>query len=202
MATRLWQANPTPDTPTGAEVTRLRPEMLGRLTGVLYALAAAALLVLLIAIANVSNLLLAQSLEQQTEAAVRTALGASRARLLRQFLTYGVLLSGVGGVVGVLLTFWSVSPLVALSPLYGAGEFDIEPRLDWATLAFTIATTMAVGVAFGLVPAIGMSRARASDVLRTVGRSGTLSLGGRRWLKGLVVLELTLPPLSCSSARA
>ena len=192
MAARLAQANPTSDTPTGAQVTRLRPEMLGRLTRVLYALAGAALLVLFIAVANVSNLLLAQSLEQQTEAAVRTALGASRTRLVRQFLTYGVLLSGIGGVVGVLLTFWSVGPLVALSPLYGAGEFDIEPRLDSATLAFTIAVTMAVGVAFAVLPAIGMARTHASDVLRAVGRSGTLSRGSRRWLKGLVIVELAL----------
>ena len=192
MATRLWQANPSPDTPTGAQVTRLRPEMLGRLTGVLYALSGAALLVLVIAVANVSNLLLAQSLEQQTEAAVRVALGASRGRLVRQFLTYGVLLSGIGAVLGVLLTFWSVGPLVALSPLYGAGEFDIEPRLDWPALLFTSAMAIGVGVAFGLLPAIGMSRARATDVLRTIGRSGTLSRGSRHWLKGLVVVELAL----------
>ncbi|MEP6916028.1 MAG: ABC transporter permease [Acidobacteriota bacterium] len=192
MAARLRQAHPTPDTPSGAQVTPLRPEMLGRLTGVLYALSGAALLVLLIAAANVSNLLLAQSLEQQNEAAVRAALGASRARLVRQFLTYGVLLSGIGGLAGVLLTFWSVGPLVALSPLYGAGEFDIEPRLDGLTVAFTIAMTVTVGVAFGVLPAIGIARARASDVLRAVGRSGTLSRGSRRWLKGLVVVELAL----------
>ncbi len=192
MAARLWQAHPAPDTPTGAQVTRLRPEMLGRLTRVLYALSGTALIVLLIAVANVSNLLLAQSLEQQTEAAVRTALGASRARLVRQFLVYGVLLSGIGALIGVVLTFWSVGPLVALSPLYGAGEFDIEPRLDAPTLAFTFAMTMAVGVAFAILPAIGMARARVSDVLHAVGRSGTLSLTSRRWLKGLVVVELAL----------
>jgi predicted permease len=166
--------------------------MLGRLTPILYALAGAALLVLLIAVANVSNLLLAQSLEQQNEAAVRTALGASRARLLRQFITYGVVIAGIGGAIGVLLTVWSVGPLVAISPVYGAGEFDIEPRLDWSTLGFTIATTMTAGVVFGVLPAVGISRARASDVLRAVGRSGTLSLGTRRWLKGLVVVELAL----------
>ncbi len=192
MAARLWQAHPAPDTPIGAQVTRLRPEMLGRLTRVLYALASAALLVLLIAVANVSNLLLAQSLEQQNDAAVRTALGASRTRLVRQFLTYGVLLSGVGGLIGVLFTFWSVGPLVSLSPLYGAGEFDIEPRLDWPTLAFTMATTMTVGVAFAILPAIGVARTRASDVLRSIGRSGTLSRGSRRWLKAVVVVELAL----------
>jgi predicted permease len=192
MAARLWREHPTPDTPTGAQVTRLRPEMLGRLTTVLYALAGAALLVLLIAVANVSNLVLAQSLEQQNDAAVRAALGASRLRLVRQFLTYGLLLSGIGGVLGVLLTFWTVGPLIALSPLYGAGEFDIQPRLDGPTLAFTMALTLAVGVIFGVLPAVGLSRVRASDVLRTVGRSGTLSAGSRRSLKGLVVVELAL----------
>jgi len=192
MAARLWQQHPSPDTPTGAQVTWLRPEMLGRLSRVLYALAGAAVLVLLIAVANVSNLLLAQSLEGQNEAALRTALGASRGRLVRQFLTYGVLLSSLGGLLGVLLTFWSVGPLVALSPLYGAGEFDIEPRLDGPTLAFTLLMTMTVGVVFGVLPAFGVSRARTSEVLRAVGRSGTLSIGSRRWLKGLLVAELTL----------
>ena len=192
MAARLWQTHPAPDTPTGAQVTRLRPEMLGRLTRVLYALAGAALLVLLVALANVSSLLFAQTLEHQNEAAVRTALGASRARLVRQFLTYGVLLSGIGGLLGVLVTVWSVGPLVALSPLYGAGEFDIEPRLDLPTLAFTIALIMAVGIAFAVLPAIGMARTRASDVLKAIGRSGTLSRGSRRSLKGLVVIELAL----------
>jgi putative ABC transport system permease protein len=166
--------------------------MLGRLTRVLYALAGAALLVLLIASANVSNLLLAQSLEQRTEAAVRTALGASRARLARQFLTYGVLLAGIGGLLGVLLTFWSVGPLVALSPLYGAGEFDVQPRLDSPTLVFTIVMTIAVGVTFAVVPAIGTARTRASEVLQAVGRFGMLSPGSRRWLKGLVIVELAL----------
>ncbi len=191
MAARLWREHPGRDTPTGAQVTLLRPEMLGRLTRVLYALAGTALLVLFIAVANVSNLLLGQSLEHRNEAAVRTALGAPRARLARQFLTYGVLLSGLGGLIGVLLTFWSVGPLVALSPHYGAGEFDIEPRLDGATFAFTVAMTMCVGVAFGVLPAISMTGVRPGDVLR-YGRSRTLSRGSRRWLKGLVVVELAL----------
>src|ERR1041384_5867555 len=100
MAVRLRHAHPGPEAPTGAQVTRLRPEMLGRLTRVLYALAGTALLVLLIAVSNVSNLLLGQSLEHRSEAAVRTALGAPRVRLVRQFLTYGVLLSALGGLIG------------------------------------------------------------------------------------------------------
>ena len=117
MAARLWRANPSPYTPTGAQITSLRPEMLGRLSGVLYALAGAALCVLFHRRREHLSLLLAQSIDRQEEAAVRTALGASRGQLVRQFVTYGVLVSAAGGVLGVLLTFWSVGPLVALSPV-------------------------------------------------------------------------------------
>ncbi|MEZ5317824.1 MAG: ADOP family duplicated permease [Vicinamibacterales bacterium] len=192
MARRLHDANPAPTTPFGAQATWLRPEMLGRLPGVLYALGAAALLVLLIATANVTNLLLAQGLDQQTETAVRAALGATRGRLLRQHVTYSLLVSGLGAVAGLLLTFWSVRPLVGLSPLYGAGEFDIEPRLDWPTLGVTAGLALVVGLVVGVVPSLRASRAGTSDVLRASGRSGTLSAGSRRWLRGLVVAELAL----------
>jgi putative ABC transport system permease protein len=192
MARRLAEANPGPGTPSGAQVTLLQPEMLGRLNRVLYLLAAAAALVLLIATANVSNLLLAQGLEQQAEVSVRTALGASRGQLVRQFLTYSLILSAIGGLVGVALALWTVGPLVALSPLYGAGEFDIQPRLDWPTLAFTLLTTVIAGVVFGLVPAVRASQASPMSVLRESSRSRTLSEGSRRWLQGFVVAQVAL----------
>ena len=192
MASRLHEANPAPAVPRGAQVTMLQPEMLGRLDRVLYMLAAAAMLVLLIATANVSNLLLAQGLEQHAEVAVRTALGASRGRLTRQFLVYSLLLSVLGGVVGVALSVWTVGPLVSLSPLYGAGEFDIQPRLDWSTLAFTLATTVLVGVVFGLVPALRRSNANPMAVLRESSRARTLSRSSRRWLRGFVVAQVAL----------
>jgi putative ABC transport system permease protein len=192
MARRLAEANQGPGLPTGAQVTLLQPEMLGRLDRVLYLLAAAAVLVLLIATANVSNLLLAQGIEQQAEVSVRTALGASRGQLVRQFLTYSLMLSVVGGLVGVALTVWTVGPLVALSPLYGAGEFDIQPRLDWPTLAFTLVTTVIAGVVFGLVPAVRASQASPMAVLRESSRSRTLSAGSRRWLQGFVVAQVAL----------
>ena len=192
MARRIWEANPAPNVPTGAQVTLLQPEMLGRLDRVLYLLAAAAGLVLLIATANVSNLLLAQGLEQGTEVSVRTALGASRGRLTRQFLTYSLLLSLLGGVVGIVLSVWTVGPLVSLSPLYGAGEFDIQPRLDWSTLAFTLVTTVVVGIVFGLVPAVRSSSANPMSVLRESTRARTLSVGSRRWLRGFVVAQVAL----------
>lgn len=192
MARRLHEANPSPNVPTGAQVTLLQPEMLGRLDRVLYLLAAAAVLVLLIATANVSNLLLAQGLEQHAEVSVRTALGASRGRLTRQFLTYSLLLSLLGGLVGVAFSVWTVGPLVSLSPLYGAGEFDIQPRLDWSTLAFTLVTTVVVGIVFGLVPALRTSGASPMSVLRESSRARTLTRGSRRWLRGFVVVQVAL----------
>lgn len=190
MAQRIYQARPAPNIPTGANLSALRPEMLGELTRVLYLLSAAAIFVLLIACANISNLLLAQGLSQGTEIAVRTALGASRGRLIRQFLTYSLLLSILGGVLGLVVTLWTVKPLVALSPLYGAGEFDIEPRLDVATLVFTFLISLGVGVGFGMIPALRASRVSLTGSLR--GGRGTMSGGTRRLLGSFVVLEVGL----------
>lgn len=192
MAQRLYQANPGPNTPTGANVNLLRPEMVGDLNQVLYLLSGAAVFVLLIACANISNLLLAQSLNQGVEVAVRTALGATRGRLIRQYLTYSVLLSAIGGLVGVFLTFWSVKPLVALSPMYGAGEFDIEPRLDLPTLAFTFLISLAVGIIFGLIPALKVSKVSLVNSLKEGGRSRTMSAGTRRLLGSFVIVEVAL----------
>ncbi len=198
MAQRIYQANPGPNVPTGANVNLLRPEMLGELTRVLYLLSAAAVFVLLIACANISNLLLAQSLSQGTEVAVRTALGASRGRLVRQFLTYSVLLSAAGGLVGVILTLWTVKPLVALSPLYGAGEFDIEPRLDLATLGFTFLISLTVGVIFGLIPAFRLSNVSLVGPLK--GGRGTMPAATRRLLGSFVVVEVALALLLLAGA--
>jgi putative ABC transport system permease protein len=153
---------------------------------------AAAALVLLIATANVANLLIAQGMERSGETAVCIALGASRARVVRQSLVHGLLLASAGAVVGCALTFWSVGPLVALSPMYGAGEFDIAPRLDAVTLAFAGGVALAVALVSGGVPAWRALASGAASTLREAGRSGMLARGSRRWLRGLVVTELAL----------
>ncbi|HEX4498323.1 MAG TPA: ABC transporter permease, partial [Thermoanaerobaculia bacterium] len=127
LARRIAQEDPRPTTPKGAGLSPLRGEMIGHLARLLYLLSAAAAFVLLIAAANISNLLLAQSLNQRAEVAIRTALGAGRVRLIRQFLVYSVVLAVAGGLIGLLLSTWMVGPLAALSPVYGLGEFDIEP---------------------------------------------------------------------------
>jgi putative ABC transport system permease protein len=192
LARRIAQEDPRPTAPKGADLSPLRGEMIGNLARMLYLLSAAAAFVLLIACANISNLLLAQSLSQRSEVAVRTALGAGRSRLIRQFLTYSVALAVAGGLAGLLLSFWAVGPLAALSPVYGLGEFDIQPRLDLPTLAFTFLVSLAVGVLFGVVPALRVSKVNLVSALKEGGRSRTMPPGSRRLLGGFVTAEIAL----------
>lgn len=193
LVKRLEEQSREPNGPTSANLSPLRAEFVHDLDKTLYLLAVAAAFVLLIACANISNLLLAQSLGQGTEVAVRVALGASRRRLVRQFLTYSILLAILGGAVGVLLTFWSVKPLVALGPVEALGEFDIEPRLDLPTLGFTVLSTLLVGLIFGILPALRVSRTNPNEHLKEGGsRARSMGAGGRRLLGTFVITEVAL----------
>ena len=192
LARRLREANPSPEAPQGADLSPMRGELVGDLDELLYLLVAASAFVLLIACVNVSNLLLAQGVRQGQEVAVRVALGATRARLVQQILTYSLLLALLGAALGTLLASWAMKPLVDLSPAYALGEFDIEPRLDLPTLGFALAATLVLGFLFGLVPALRMSRAGISSTLQEGGRTRSLGAGGRRLLGGLVVAEVAL----------
>jgi putative ABC transport system permease protein len=192
MVARLHQADPRAGTPRAADLSPLRGELVGDIDKLLYLLSAAAAFVLLIACVNVSNLLLAQGLQQGTEVAVRVALGATRGRLARQVLTYSLALALLGAALGALLAGWAMKPLVALSPAYALGEFDIEPRFDLATVGFTLAGAVAVGFIFGMVPALRVSRHSISGALQEGGRTRSLGTAGRRLLAGLVVAEVAL----------
>ncbi|HVR96547.1 MAG TPA: ABC transporter permease [Thermoanaerobaculia bacterium] len=193
LAQRLGGRSPMGG-PIAVHLAPLREELIRDLPRLLLMLLVAAGFLLLIACANVSNLLLAQSLNQSTEVAVRVALGATRGRLLRQFLTYSVLLALAGGLVGVVLTFWSVKPLVSIASVQEAvNEFDIEPRVDLPTLGFTFLVSLVVGLLFGLLPAMRSSRSNVNSVLKEGGgRSGTLGAGGRRVLSTFVVAEIAV----------
>ncbi|HJR05666.1 MAG TPA: ABC transporter permease [Pyrinomonadaceae bacterium] len=156
----------------------------------LYMLLGVVALVLLIACANVANLLLARAAARQREIAVRLALGASRGRLVRQLLTESVLLAGLGGALGVLFAFWLKDGLLAVSAWGGGDMVALEPRLDLRVLGFTLALSLLTGVLFGMVPAWRATRVDLTPALKDSARSSTTA---RSWLtKSLVVAQVAL----------
>jgi putative ABC transport system permease protein len=145
--------------------------------------------VLLIACANVANLLLARASTRRREFALRAALGASRARLVRQLLTESLVLSVVGGALGLLLAWWGVDLFRSASPA-GIPRLE-ELALDYRVLSYTLLVSLATGILFGLAPAWQMSRRGLNEMLKEGGK--TMSGDGRGRLRGaLVVAEIAL----------
>ena len=144
--------------------------------------------VLLIACANVANLLLARAAGRQKEIATRTALGAGRGRIIRQLLTESMLLSLVGGTVGLLLAKWGTDLLLTLAPSDLPRMDNVS--VDGRALAFTAAITFLTGIIFGLVPALQASKPNLNETMKDAARGS--SEGGRRKLvrNTLVVLEV------------
>jgi predicted permease len=175
-------------------VKPLRDSMVGDARFSLLVLLSACGLVLLIACANVANLLLARASGRKREFAIRLALGASRRRIISQLLTESVLLSLTGGALGSILGFAGVRALLAFSPagLPRIGEGGSGVGVDWRVLAFTLVVSLATGILFGLFPALGTARANVNSSLKENGnRAGTGFREGKvRSL--LVISEISL----------
>jgi putative ABC transport system permease protein len=172
------------------DLSPLQDDLVRDVRGALLVLLAAVTLVLVIACVNVANLTLARATARDKEVALRTALGAGRGGLVRQFLVESLLLAVTGGALGLLLAWWALRILVAL------GE-DRLPRveeigIDWRSIAFTAAVTLATGVAFGLVPALKASRTRLHGLLKEGGKTSASGSAGNRLRSSLVVVEVAL----------
>ena len=171
-AINAHSAKAFPETNKGwdAHLARLHERLVRSVRPSLLLLSGAVGCVLLIACANVANLLLARASARQKEIAIRTAMGASRGRVLRQMLTESVLLSTIGGAVGLLLSFWLIELLVSISPP-NSPRFG-EAGLDLRVLAFTLAISALTGLIFGLAPALHASKLDVSGSLKEGGRTG------------------------------
>src|SRR5262245_22369262 len=189
IAARLEQQYPDTNTHKGIRVESALKALVGDVRPALLILLGAVACVLLIACANVANLLLARAMTRHKEMAVRSALGASRLRVVRQLLTESVLLSLAGGVLGLGLAVWWSDLLIAL------GKQDI-PRaiqvgLDWRVLGFTLGVSVLTGLIFGLVPALHLSKTELTESLKE-GR-GAGAAAKRNRIRGvLVVAELAI----------
>ena len=190
VAARIEQQRPDFNTGWGARVVPLREQLAGEIKTPLMILLGAVAFVLLIACANVANMMLARAASRSKEIAIRAALGAGRWRVVRQLLTESLLLSAAGGLAGLLLATWGVDALVSLSPPNLIGPEAVGVSLP--VLGFTFAVTLVTGVVFGLMPALEAARFDANDALKETGRGNTGSPRSRRLRAGFVVAQVAL----------
>jgi predicted permease len=179
-------------------VIGLHDDLVGNVRPALLMLLSAVALVLLIACANVANLLLARASARRREIAIRRALGAGRLRLIRQLVTESVLLSVAGGVLGLLLAVWGVDLLVKFSPPNLAQLSEIN--VNGAVLAFTLVMSLATGIIFGLAPAIQASNPDLQETLKDAARSTTGGAQRNRMRSLLVISEFALALMLLISA--
>ena len=174
----------------GVSMTPLQNYYVGDTRATIWILFGAVGFVLLIACANVANLLLARAAAREKEISLRVALGAGRQRIVRQLLTESILLAIAGGALGVMFAYWGVRLLISLGP-------ESVPRLkeiglDWKVVAFTVLLSIGSGIIFGLFPALRSSRPNLNDSLKGAGRSVAGGFGGFSVRSVLIVSQVAL----------
>ncbi|HYN06503.1 MAG TPA: ABC transporter permease [Vicinamibacterales bacterium] len=189
LGQKLETQYPQTNTSVAINVVSLQEQTVGEARPGLLVLLGAVVVVLLIGCVNIANLLLARASSRSREIAVRTALGAARGRVMRQLLTESLVLAGIGGVLGVVLSYWGVKGLVRIAPA-GAPRLA-EVGIDPAVIMFAAAVTGLAGVLFGLAPALHMAREHLALALKASGR-GTAGVVGRQTRRVLIVAEVAV----------
>ncbi len=190
ITARLRQQYPNTNNKRFNRVVALQEHLVGDTNRMLWMLFGAVTFVLLIACANVANLLLASSAARHKEMAIRAALGASRWRVIRQLFTESTMLALAGGAFGLLLSSWLLSLILKLLP----GDFPrvAEIKIDWRVLAFTLVTSVFTGILFGLAPALQFSKHDLQESIRETGRGAGGSARRTRIRQALIVAEVAL----------
>ena len=191
VASELTAMFPAFNTGWTARVVPLREQLTGNLRPALFVMLGAVAFVLLIACANVANLLLARATGRQRELAVRAAIGAGRARLVRQLLAESIVLAAAGGAAGLALAWWALQVLrVSVADSLPIQRLEMV-GIDARVLAFTVGATLLSGVVFGLIPAFTAAGTNLNDSLKEGGRTGSAARG-KRTRSAFVVAEIAL----------
>ncbi len=190
IAAQLAQSNPSLNRGWDARLSSIQSEVYGSVEPAMLVLLGSVGLLLLMACANMANLLLARGASRQREIAVRAAVGATRTRLVSQFLAESAMLALAGGALGLLLARGAVALVARLGP--ESIPRLREARVDWRLFLFALAVSVATGVLSGLVPALQGSRANVSAALLGGGRGGSAGRSTRKLRSSLVVAEIAL----------
>jgi predicted permease len=198
IANHLAEQYPDTNRHVGAFAVPLREDIVGNLRIAIFVLLGAVGFVLLIACANVANLLLARASGRQREMALRMSLGAGRGRIVRQLLTESILLAILAGGLGLVLTFWGAKFLSRFIP--EGIPLGASSPIDARILVFTLVVSMGTGILFGIIPALRVTGTNLSEALKQAGARSGMGVSGRRTRDVLVVVEVALAMILLTGA--